>query len=108
MARQLRRNHRRRPIRTVPGRLWPGHRQRHPDPAVLLLGRQQPEVVPQLIRDEVPMYRARIGKGRRALMAALVMVAAAAVALAVTLVADPARADVTGALRGVGSGRCLD
>ncbi|MEV5710675.1 non-reducing end alpha-L-arabinofuranosidase family hydrolase [Actinoallomurus sp. NPDC052274] len=54
------------------------------------------------------MHRARIGQGRRALTAALAMVAAGAVVLALTLVAAPARADVTGALRGVGSGRCLD
>jgi ricin-type beta-trefoil lectin protein len=50
------------------------------------------------------MDTARVGKGRRALTAALVLVAAVAVAL----VTSPARADVTGALRGVGSGRCLD
>ncbi|MCO5990437.1 ricin-type beta-trefoil lectin domain protein, partial [Actinoallomurus spadix] len=54
------------------------------------------------------MHRTRLRKERRALMAALAMLAACAVALAVSLVADPARADVTGALRGVGSGRCLD
>jgi Glycosyl hydrolase family 62/Ricin-type beta-trefoil lectin domain len=50
------------------------------------------------------MYRARTSKARRALTAALVMVAA----VAVILVAGPARADATGALHGVGSGRCLD
>jgi hypothetical protein len=50
------------------------------------------------------MYRVRMSKGHRALTAALAMVAA----VAVTMVAHPARADVTGALRGVGSGRCLD
>ncbi len=54
------------------------------------------------------MDRTRIRKGRRALTAALVVLAAGAVAMAVTLVASPARADVSGALRGVGSGRCLD
>ncbi len=54
------------------------------------------------------MYRAGIRKWRRVLTAALVVVAAGAVTLAVTVVADPARADVTGGLRGVGSGRCLD
>ncbi|MCO5967906.1 non-reducing end alpha-L-arabinofuranosidase family hydrolase [Actinoallomurus soli] len=54
------------------------------------------------------MYSARTKKEHRTLTAMLVMVVAGAVALAVTLVANPARADVTGALRGVGSGRCLD
>src|SRR5438270_1624130 len=58
--------------------------------------------------EQVPMYRTRVRKGRRALTAALATAAAGAVALAVTLTANPARADVTGALRGVGSGRCLD
>jgi hypothetical protein len=51
------------------------------------------------------MYSARIRKGRRALTSAL---ATAAVVLAATLMANPAQADVTGALRGVGSSRCLD
>ena len=53
----------------------------------------------------------RTGSGsrrRRALISAFAAAAAAAVALAVTVVANPAHADVTGALRGVGSGRCLD
>src|SRR5436305_12654275 len=45
---------------------------------------------------------------RRPLIAAFAAGAAAVVALAVTLIASPAVADVTGALRGVGSGRCLD
>ena len=54
------------------------------------------------------MNRGSGSRRRRALVATLAAVAAAAVALAVTLVASPARADVTGALRGVGSGRCLD
>ncbi len=54
------------------------------------------------------MNRTRIRKGRRGLTAALVMVATGAVAIALTLVAGPARADVTGAVRGVASGRCLD
>jgi endo-1,4-beta-xylanase len=54
------------------------------------------------------MHRGSVSRRRRALLAALAAAAAAAVALAVTLVANPARADVTGALRGVGSGRCLD
>ena len=51
------------------------------------------------------MYRARIRKGRRALTSALATIA---VVLAATLVAIPAQADATGALRGVGSNRCLD
>ncbi len=45
---------------------------------------------------------------RRALIAALASAAVAAVVVAVTLVASPAGADVTGAVRGVGSGRCVD
>jgi hypothetical protein len=54
------------------------------------------------------MYRGSRSRRRRALTVAFTTAAAAVVALAVTLVANPARADVTGALRGVGSGRCLD
>lgn len=54
------------------------------------------------------MYRSRIGKKRRALTSAPVMVATAAAVLAAAPMATPARADVTGALRGVGSNRCLD
>jgi hypothetical protein len=54
------------------------------------------------------MNRGRGGRRRRGLIAALGAVAATAVALAVTVVASPARADVTGAVRGAGSGRCLD
>ncbi len=45
---------------------------------------------------------------RRQLSAVLTAVIAALVALAATLVADPAHADTSGALRGAGSGRCLD
>jgi ricin-type beta-trefoil lectin protein len=51
------------------------------------------------------VYRARIRKGRRALTSALATIA---VVLAAILVATPAQADATGALRGVGSNRCLD
>ncbi|MEV4052812.1 non-reducing end alpha-L-arabinofuranosidase family hydrolase [Amycolatopsis sp. NPDC049688] len=56
------------------------------------------------------MNRARTSGGSRsriAVLAAAVTVAAASV-VGVTLGAGPASADVTGALRGVGSGRCLD
>ena len=45
---------------------------------------------------------------RRPLIAALAAAAASVVALATMLVSTPAKADVTGQLRGVGSGRCLD
>ena len=45
---------------------------------------------------------------RRTLVVGLATAATAVVALALTLVANPARADVTGAVRGVASGRCLD
>ncbi|WP_425428113.1 extracellular catalytic domain type 1 short-chain-length polyhydroxyalkanoate depolymerase [Streptosporangium amethystogenes] len=44
VAPELRRIHRRCPVRTVPGRRRRGHRQRHQSAALLLLGRQQPEV----------------------------------------------------------------
>ena len=54
------------------------------------------------------MNRGTISGRRRPLVAALAAAVAGVVALAVTLVATPAMADVTGALRGVGSGRCLD
>ncbi|WP_410672900.1 non-reducing end alpha-L-arabinofuranosidase family hydrolase [Amycolatopsis sp. cmx-4-68] len=52
------------------------------------------------------MSRGRISRGSRALIAGLA--AAAMVALGVTVGAGPALADVTGALQGAGSGRCLD
>jgi len=54
------------------------------------------------------MNRGSIRRRRPRLVAGLAVAAAAVVALAVTLVANPARADVTGAVRGVASGRCLD
>ena len=54
------------------------------------------------------MNRGSIGGRRRRLVGGLAIAAAGMVALAVTLVANPARADVTGAVRGVASGRCLD
>jgi hypothetical protein len=55
------------------------------------------------------MRRGSGSRRRRGLIAALAAPAAAVIALAVTLVASPAaRADVTGAVRGVASGRCLD
>ncbi|WP_051367874.1 non-reducing end alpha-L-arabinofuranosidase family hydrolase, partial [Hamadaea tsunoensis] len=44
----------------------------------------------------------------RALIAALASAAVVIVAMMLTVVANPAQADVTGTLRGVGSGRCLD
>jgi hypothetical protein len=65
-------------------------------------------VDPKLSRDEVVMNRAGISRRRPRLVAGLAVAAAAVVALAVTLVANPARADVTGAVRGVASGRCID
>ena len=49
-----------------------------------------------------------ISRRPRRLVAGVAVAAAAVVALAVTLVANPARADVTGVVRGVASGRCLD
>ena len=52
------------------------------------------------------MHRRRFS--RRHLSAVLAAVVAALVALAAMLVASPAQAATTGALRGVGSGRCLD
>ncbi|WP_031004140.1 non-reducing end alpha-L-arabinofuranosidase family hydrolase [Streptomyces sp. NRRL F-5727] len=52
------------------------------------------------------MRRRRIRRGHRFL--ALPAVLAALVSLAATLVAAPAHAATSGALRGVGSGRCLD
>ncbi|TWE21551.1 non-reducing end alpha-L-arabinofuranosidase family hydrolase [Kitasatospora atroaurantiaca] len=45
---------------------------------------------------------------RRRLSAVLIAVVAAVAALATMLVANPAQAATTGALRGAGSGRCLD
>ena len=54
------------------------------------------------------MNSGSIRRRRPRLVAGLAVAAAAVVALAVTLVANPARADVTGAVRGVASGRCLD
>ena len=54
------------------------------------------------------MNTARISSRRRSLFAALAAVALAVAALAVTLNAGPAVADVSGTLRGVASGRCLD
>jgi hypothetical protein len=65
-------------------------------------------VDPELTEKEVPVTRVRNRKGRRALTAGLVVMAAGVVAAALTMVANPARADVTGALQGVASGRCLD
>jgi hypothetical protein len=56
----------------------------------------------------IVMNNGIISRSRRSLIAALAALALAGAALAVTLAAGPARADVTGALRGVGSGRCLD
>ncbi|MFJ9779250.1 non-reducing end alpha-L-arabinofuranosidase family hydrolase [Amycolatopsis sp. NPDC101161] len=52
------------------------------------------------------MTKRRISRRIRFLVA--VLTAAATVVVTVTLGAGPAAADVTGALRGVGSGRCLD
>ncbi|MBB5891029.1 non-reducing end alpha-L-arabinofuranosidase family hydrolase [Kutzneria kofuensis] len=52
------------------------------------------------------MNRRSISRRSRSLIA--VLAAAAMVAVGVTVGASPALADVTGALRGVGSGRCLD
>jgi hypothetical protein len=52
------------------------------------------------------MNRRRISRGSRSLIALLA--AATMIASGVTLGAGSAGADVTGALRGVGSGRCLD
>ncbi|HET6707138.1 non-reducing end alpha-L-arabinofuranosidase family hydrolase [Amycolatopsis sp.] len=56
------------------------------------------------------MNRGRISRRGRSLIAAFTAAATVAVAAAVgvTLGADPALADVTGALRGVASSRCLD
>ncbi|NUR31066.1 MAG: RICIN domain-containing protein, partial [Catenulispora sp.] len=54
------------------------------------------------------MNRGTISNRRRSLMAALAAAALSVAALAVSLSAGPARADVNGALKGVGSGRCLD
>lgn len=48
VAPELRRIHRRSPVRPLPGRRRKRHRQRHPDPALLLLGRQQPAMDPHL------------------------------------------------------------
>ncbi|MFL6110188.1 MAG: non-reducing end alpha-L-arabinofuranosidase family hydrolase, partial [Catenulispora sp.] len=52
------------------------------------------------------MRRRRIRRGR--LSAVLIAMVAAVVAGATMFVAAPAQADTSGALRGVGSGRCLD
>jgi len=52
--------------------------------------------------------RGSISRRSRSLIAALGAAALAVAALAVTLSASPAQADVSGALRGVGSSRCLD
>jgi uncharacterized membrane protein len=52
--------------------------------------------------------RGSISRRSRSLIAALGAAALAVAALAVTLSASPAQADVSGALRGVGSNRCLD
>jgi endo-1,4-beta-xylanase len=49
-----------------------------------------------------------VNRRRRGLVAGVAAAAAAVVALAVTVVASPAHADVTGTVRGVASGRCLD
>ncbi|GAA1971798.1 non-reducing end alpha-L-arabinofuranosidase family hydrolase [Catenulispora subtropica] len=54
------------------------------------------------------MNSGSISRRSRSLIAALTALALAVVAFAVTVGAGPARADVTGALRGVASGRCLD
>ncbi|MEU9046005.1 non-reducing end alpha-L-arabinofuranosidase family hydrolase [Kitasatospora sp. NPDC048343] len=48
------------------------------------------------------------GSSRRPVSAVLTAVVAAVAALAAMLVATPAQADTSGALRGAGSGRCLD
>jgi len=63
---------------------------------------------PKLIGEELLMTIQRGTRRRGALIAALAAAVAAATALALTVVANPAQADVTGALRGVESGRCLD
>ncbi|MBW8821608.1 MAG: RICIN domain-containing protein, partial [Streptomyces sp.] len=52
------------------------------------------------------MRRRRMRRGR--LAAVLTAMVAAVVAAATMFVATPAQADTSGALRGVGSGRCLD
>src|SRR5436305_13706733 len=70
--------------------------------------REQPEADPKLTGEKLVINRGRISRGRRPLLAALASATAGVVALALTLVAAPAQADTTGALRGVGSGRCLD
>jgi len=70
--------------------------------------REQPEADPKLTGEKLVINRGSIGRGRRPLLAALASATAGVVALALTLVAAPAQADTTGALRGVGSGRCLD
>lgn len=49
VAPQLRRIHRRSPVRPLPRRRRRRHRQRHPDPALLLLERQQPTLDPHLM-----------------------------------------------------------
>jgi hypothetical protein len=65
-------------------------------------------MVPELTGEEFVMTRKMGNRKRPALIAALAAAATIATALALTLVANPAQADVTGTLRGVGSGRCLD
>src|SRR5947209_11463434 len=69
---------------------------------------EQPAVDPKLTWEKVVMNKGNIRRRRRSLIAAVAATAAAVMALAATLGANPALADVTGALRGVGSGRCLD
>jgi hypothetical protein len=54
------------------------------------------------------MFSGVFDRRRRSLAAALAALALAVAAVAVTVAAGPARADVSGALRGAGSGRCLD
>src|SRR5436305_904798 len=70
--------------------------------------REQPEADPKLTGEKLVINRGRISRGRRPLLAALASATTAVAALALTLVAAPAQADTAGALRGVGSGRCLD
>jgi hypothetical protein len=66
----------------------------------------QPPGSRSLAAPGVPPHTASLGRGQ--LSAVLVAVVAALAALAAMLVAGPAHAATTGALRGVGSGRCLD
>ena len=64
----------------------------------------------ELTGEKVVMNTRTISRGHRSAIAVLaaMAIALAAVMVAMTLGAATARADTTGALKGVGSGRCLD